>query len=46
MENIKTQYVFSENNQVSIKTNKEENEWYPINFQWIPVKKLSESMNQ
>ena len=46
METINTQYVFSEKNQVSIKTNDNNNEWYPINFQWIPIKKLNENMNQ
>ncbi len=46
MKTMKTQYVFSEKNQVSIKVNKSENEWYPINFQWIPIQKLNDSMNQ
>lgn len=46
MEIIKTKYIFSENNQVLIKASENDDEWYPINFQWIPVKKLTDSMNQ
>lgn len=42
---MNTRYVFSQNNQVSLKNNLED-EWFPINFQWIPVIKLNESMNQ
>jgi len=43
---INSSYVYSENNIVSIKTNKENNEWYPINFQWIPIMELSTEMNK
>ncbi|WP_345007514.1 hypothetical protein [Snuella lapsa] len=43
---IKTHYVFTKNNQVSINIDGTANEWSPINFQWIPVFKLSECMNQ
>ncbi len=44
--NIKTHFVFSENNILSIRIDAEANIWCPINFQWIPVMKLSKSMNQ
>jgi len=43
--NINTQYVFTKNNTVFI-NNKEEEKWYPINFQWIPVFKLKQEMTQ
>ncbi len=46
MKTIKTRYVFSEKDQVSIKMNTSSDEWYPINFQWIPIQKLNDSMNQ
>jgi len=36
---INSNYVYTEDNIVSIKINKEKNEWYPINFQWIPVER-------
>ena len=46
---IQTKHVFSENNQVFIKNNEgftpknvNEEVWFPINFQWIPVVKLQE----
>ena len=38
---ITTKHVFSENNQVYIRIdnsiNEELDEWFPVNFQWIPV---------
>ncbi|MEC3908145.1 hypothetical protein VOI54_14030 [Tamlana sp. 2201CG12-4] len=37
--------VVSKNNQVFVKSNTELNEWYPINFQWIPVIQLNKSLN-
>lgn len=42
---INTKYVFSKNNQVSLK-NKVDDEWFPINFQWIPIVELNKNMNQ
>ncbi len=42
---MNTKYVFATNNQVRLKNNIED-EWFPINFQWIPVMKLNENMNQ
>ncbi|MUH38136.1 hypothetical protein D9O36_19975 [Zobellia amurskyensis] len=46
---IETQHVFSENNQVFLKNNFTRNstveeEWSPINFQWIPVVQLQERL--
>lgn len=38
---INSQYAYSENNIVSIKINKEKNEWLPINFQWVPIINLN-----
>ena len=40
-----TKFVFSKNNQVALKNNIDK-EWYPINFQWIPIIKLNHVMNQ
>lgn len=41
---IPTRYVFTKNNQVFINRNEcdiasiiHEEEWFPVNFQWIPV---------
>lgn len=42
---INTQYVFSKNNQVSIKIDKNVDKWYPINFQWAPIIELQQNMN-
>tara|TARA_R110002050_G_scaffold233063_2_gene368752 strand:- start:21836 stop:21988 length:153 start_codon:yes stop_codon:yes gene_type:complete len=36
-------HVISKDNKVFIKS--ETNEWYPINFQWIPIVKLNKIMN-
>lgn len=46
---INTRHVYSENDQVFLKketnTNRfMEEEWFPINFQWIPVLQLQELM--
>ncbi|MDO6808983.1 hypothetical protein Q4603_10185 [Zobellia galactanivorans] len=46
---IETQHVFSENNQVFLKNNCSNNtlteeQWSPINFQWIPVVQLQERL--
>lgn len=41
---LNSQFVFSENNQVLINRNNEE--WFPINFQWIPIVKLRKNMKQ
>ena len=42
---MNTKFVFSKNNQVTLK-NSIDKEWYPINFQWIPIIKLNQVMNQ
>lgn len=50
---IETQRVFSENNQVYLKKDtdgsfikdKRNNEWFPINFQWIPIVELNNNFN-
>ena len=42
---MNTKYVFSKNNQVTLKNNIDK-EWYPINFQWISIIKLNQNMNQ
>lgn len=34
---IASQFVFSENNQVYINPDRNNDEWLPISFQWIPV---------
>lgn len=34
---ISTKAVYCKNNQVYIKNIGEVEDWYPINFQWIPV---------
>ncbi len=46
-ENIcKSLLVFSNNNQVYLTgTNLNEVDWSPINFHWIPIKKLQEELN-
>ena len=51
---IKTKYVFTENNQVYLKMDKNSSlknkktdhlmEWFPINFQWIPVVELQKNL--
>lgn len=48
---IKTQHVYSEKSQVFIKKEirgetQTEEEWFPINFQWIPVMELRELLSQ
>ncbi|MFH6603784.1 hypothetical protein ACEZ3G_09880 [Maribacter algicola] len=51
-ETITTKHVFTENEQVFMKRDWEEYDgievgeeiWYPINFQWIPVKILEKSL--
>ena len=42
---INTKHVFTTNNQVTIK-NDIDKEWYPINFQWIPIIRLNQNMDQ
>lgn len=50
---IHTQAVFFDNNQVYLKKNTsigskeatESAEWFPVNFQWIPVVQLSKNLN-
>lgn len=46
MNGMNALYVHSKNNKVYLKSNDEPNEWYPINFQWIPIIKLNKNMNQ
>ncbi|WP_299534187.1 hypothetical protein [Ulvibacterium sp.] len=49
---IETQHVFSENNQVYLKkgntshsiTLKNHEQWFPVNFQWIPVMELKNNL--
>lgn len=46
---IKTTHVYTKNNQVFLKNTTKENtveneEWYPINFQWIPLLKLQNDL--
>ncbi|SHI89274.1 hypothetical protein [Pseudozobellia thermophila] len=45
---IETQHVFCEGDQVYLKGGNEnpltEEEWYPINFQWISVVRLEEHL--
>ena len=43
---MNSQYVHSKNNKVYLKMDNESNEWYPINFQWIPIMELNKNMNQ
>lgn len=45
---IKTQYVFTKNNQVFIRPKEPTHsaEWHPINFQWIPALEFSDQLNQ
>ncbi|WP_168796642.1 hypothetical protein [Cognatitamlana onchidii] len=38
-------HVVSKNNTVYIKSSNNCSEWYAINFQWIPVNKLEETLN-
>jgi len=42
---IKTNHVYYDKNQDTLLMEKSKNEWYPINFQWIPVFKLSNELN-
>ncbi|MFI1773717.1 hypothetical protein [Thalassobellus citreus] len=39
---INSVHVISKNNKVFVKS--EANEWFPINFQWIPITKLNDAM--
>jgi|GEM_PF-1017854 len=49
---IETQHVFSENNQVYLKKEQDKpttslgghEQWFPINFQWIPVMELQNNL--
>ncbi|UNY99028.1 hypothetical protein MQE36_01445 [Zhouia spongiae] len=41
---INAQFVFSEDDQVLINSDRNKDEWYPINFQWIPVVTLNQNM--
>ncbi|MGB5818255.1 MAG: hypothetical protein WBG90_02130 [Saonia sp.] len=49
---IPAQHVFSENDQVYLKKSKKEisrfdtgnDEWFPINFQWMPLIELKKSL--
>ncbi len=50
---LAAQHVFTENNEVFIKktaatdqsaSRTEETEWFPVNFQWIPVMELRRKM--
>ena len=47
-ETIKTKHVFSDENQVFLKATEEttinNEEWYPINFQWIPIIELQNNL--
>ncbi|MEK6151934.1 hypothetical protein WIW50_01675 [Flavobacteriaceae bacterium 3-367] len=51
---IPTQAVFSEgntvflkkNNVISLETGMEDEEWFPVNFQWIPVMELRKNLLQ
>lgn len=50
---INTQHVFSKSNQVYLKKDTNEvcpidnnnDEWFPINFQWIPIVELNSIIN-
>jgi hypothetical protein len=50
---IETQHVFSKNNQVYLKkgnttspsiTLKNNDQWFPVNFQWMPVMELKNNL--
>lgn len=46
---INTIHVYTKNNKVFLKKNTSTNnfkkeEWYPINFQWIPIIKLQNNL--
>lgn len=43
---INSQFVFAKKNTVFINSSRKEKIWYPINFQWIPVIKLKQEMQQ
>ena len=43
---MNSKYVHSKGNKVYLKMDNETNEWYPINFQWIPIMELDKNMNQ
>ncbi len=34
---INTQYIYSENEKVFLKNDKENEQWFPINFKWEPL---------
>lgn len=42
---IKTKQVYSEKNQEKVYLKRINEEWHPINFQWIPVFKLKNELN-
>ena len=46
IESIKTKQVYSEKNQKTVYLKKTNQEWFPINFQWIPVIKLNNELNK
>lgn len=50
---IRTQHVFIESDQVYLKrghqnlqpSDSEADQWFPINFQWIPIMRLNNDLN-
>ena len=42
---IKTQHVYSENNTKKVYLKVDDETWFPINFQWIPIIKLNNELN-
>ncbi|WP_347926089.1 hypothetical protein [Pontimicrobium sp. SW4] len=43
---ISSQFIYSKDNEVLIQLDRSKEQWFPINFQWIPVLELQRSMNK
>jgi len=43
---IRTKHVYSEKNSNKVYLKKDDEQWFPINFQWIPVLKLNNEINK
>ena len=42
---IKAKHVYSDKKQNKVYLKKNKEEWFPINFQWIPVVQLNNELN-
>jgi len=42
---INTKYVYSEKKDNTVYLKQNNDNWFPVNFQWIPVVKLNNKLN-